>query len=475
MMGRVPRAGAWLERRKLAGRFVRRLAIAAAALVAIGAAMPTAALAHDVPNEIIVRGFAKAEGQRLEVAMRVPLILLSQLDLPKRGPGYLDLERIDPSLDRAATKVASELVRFSEDDQNLAPVAIEHRISLPSEKAFDTYDRAISHIRSRDLPGRTDVFWNQGYFDVYLAFPVLSEEADLYVDPVQPSGVGDKMEVLIQFASADGSTRTYTLSGDADRVPLDPSWYQAARTFVELGVAHIIGGLDHLLFLLCLVLPLRDLKRLLPVVSAFTVAHSIALVASAQGMVPAGEWFPPVVEAVIAASIVYMAIENVIAPKFRWRWVVAGLFGVIHGFGFSYGLQQEFQLAGDHLLTALFSFNLGVEIGQVIVLAMTVPMLALLFRVPALSRFGVAVASVAIAHSAWHWTTERVSVFPSLEWPALDATNVTVLARALVALMLVGAATHVIARRWQRRAGVRLLGGKPRAENQPGVARPLTQ
>jgi hypothetical protein len=274
---------------------------------------------------------------------------------------------------------------------------------------------------------------------------------------------------LLQFVSPDDSIRTYRLSGDADTVALDPSWFQAARTFVESGVVHILGGLDHLLFLLCLVLPVRDLRRLLPVVTSFTVAHSIALIASAQGLVPSGEWFPPLVEAVIAASIVYMAVENVVAPNFRRRWIVTGIFGIVHGFGFSYGLQQDFQLAGDHLLTSLLSFNVGVEIGQVIVLAITVPLLWLLLRAPVLQRFGVLVASVAIGHTGYHWMTDRLAVLPSLEWPPLTETTVAALARTLVLLMLVGAAIHVLARRRQRPTGERPVEAIPRTESRSGV------
>jgi hypothetical protein len=469
MTGRAARAGASFGGRRLARRLALAAVLAVLGLLATGATTLNAAWAHDVPNEIIVRGFAQPKGDRLEVTARLPLILLSQLDLPRRGPGYLDLDRINPSLDRAAVKVSSELVRFSEGDRRLAPVAVEHRISLPSEGAFDTYDDALRHIRSQDLPPATDVFWNQGYFDVYLAFPIGSEDADLYVDPIPPSGVGDKMEVLIQFISPDGPIRTYRLSGDADRVALDPSWYQAARTFVESGVAHILGGIDHLLFLLCLVLPLRNLRLLLPVVTSFTIAHSIALVASAQGLVPSGEWFPPLVEALIAGSIVYMAVENVIAPNLRRRWVITGVFGIVHGFGFSYGLQQEFQLAGDHLLTSLLSFNIGVEIGQIIVLMVTMPLLALLFRVAALHRFGIAVGSIFIGHTGWHWMIDRVAVFPSLEWPTL-VTTVSTLARVLIILMLVGAAARVLTRLKQRGAGTLPIGPRRRAEAEPVIA-----
>jgi hypothetical protein len=447
----------------------RLLAIAILAFVGFETMTASLALAHDVPGEIIIRGFAKPEGDRLEVAVRVPLILLSQLDLPKRGPGYLDLDRIDPSLDRAGEKVASELLQFSEGDAQLKPLSIEHRISLPSDDEFATYDEAIRNIRSRGLPASTDVFWNQGFFDVHFAFPIEAEGADLYVDPITPPGVGDKMEVVVQYVPPEGSIRTFRLSRDTGPVALDPSWLEAARTFVESGVRHILGGIDHLLFLLCLVLPLRDMRRLVPVVTSFTVAHSIALVASAQGLVPMGEWFPPVVEAVIAASIVYMAVENIIAPNLRHRWVVTGVFGIVHGFGFSYGLQQEFQLAGDHLLTSLLSFNLGVEIGQVIVLAIALPVLALLFRVPALARFGVAVASVVVGHTAWHWMVDRLGVLRSLEWPALDEATVASMARVLIVLMLMGAGIHLLTRRARRQTGARPIESGARTESTPEV------
>jgi hypothetical protein len=437
----------------LRGASLLRRAIALVALAVLGVGMTgmPVAKAHDVPKEIIVRGFAKVEGDRLEVALRVPLILLSQLDIPKRGPGYLDLKRVDPSLTSAADKVASELISFSEGNRRLAPLAMEHRVSLPSEKNFTTYEQATDHVRSGALPESTNVFWNQGYFDVHFTFPVEEERPDIRVDPTPASGVGDKMELLMQFIPSGGAARTYRLPGDSLPVALDPGWFQAASTFVESGITHILGGIDHLLFLLCLVLPLRNLKRLLPVVTSFTVAHSVALIASAQGLVPSGDWFPPVVEAAIAASIVYMAIENVVAPDLRRRWIVTGAFGIVHGFGFSYGLQQEFQLAGDHLLTALLSFNIGVEIGQIMVLLVTVPALVFLARLPTLARFGVPVASVAIGHTGWHWMTDRISVFPSLQWPSVTEATVGA-ARAVVVLMLVGAGIHTLARRVRRSA-----------------------
>src|SRR5262249_53832911 len=152
------------------------------------------------------------------------------------------------------------------------------------------------------------------------------------------------------------------------------------------GFWHILDGTDHLLFLACLVIPFRRLRPLVIIVTAFTVGHSISLIASAFGFVPDALWFPPLVETLIAVTIIYMGLENVVhaatgnVGDVGRRWIIAFAFGIVHGFGFSFALSESLQFAGDHLLTALFGFNLGVEIGQLAVLAVLIPALGVLFR-----------------------------------------------------------------------------------------------
>ena len=108
---------------------------------------------------------------------------------------------------------------------------------------------------------------------------------------------------------------------------------------------HILGGLDHLLFLLCLVLPIRRWRALVGLVTAFTAAHSLTLGAAALGFAPSAGWFPPLVETLIALSIVWLAIENVLLPADRLtgRWVMAFGFGLVHGFGFAFALGDALQ------------------------------------------------------------------------------------------------------------------------------------
>ena len=224
---------------------------------------------------------------------------------------------------------------------------------------------------------------------------------------------------------------------------LDPRWHQAFLRFVKLGFLHILDGLDHLLFILCLVVPFRRLMGLVPIVTAFTVAHSITLIASASGLAPSALWFAPLVETLIAASIVYMALENIVGVRLHRRWLVAFAFGLVHGFGFAFVLGESLQFAGSHLVGSLLAFNVGVELGQIMVLLVAIPVLDWLFRKVVPERVGTIILSALITHTAWHWMTERGSQLTHYQFaaPALDvALVVSVMRWVLLGLVCVGAA-----------------------------------
>lgn len=406
-----------------------------------------AARAHDIPNQIVVQTFVKPAGDRLELLIRLPLVMLESAGLPTRGPGYLDLTRIDDRLQMVAVALAEQVTVY-EDGSPLAPSDMETRISQPSERAFGTFEEAHAHVLGPQLPESANVFWNQGFFDAYFVYPIHSEQGHFTLDFQLGGGVAPLITIVVRFVVPDGGIRAFEIHGGSSRLVLDPSWYQAAWTFVRRGVAHILEGIDHLLFLVCLVLPFRarDFRSLVAVVTAFTVAHSVTLIASASGVVPAGAWFPPLIETLIAASIVYMALENVARVLLsgfwdgglRGRWLITGGFGLVHGFGFSFALQQDLQFAGSHLLLSLLAFNGGVEIGQLIVLIIVLPVLTLLARRPVLQRAGVMIASVLVAHTAWHWLEERAAELQYVAWPSLA---LEALARILGISLLLGLAT----------------------------------
>ena len=400
-------------------------------LVAFGV-FPASGRAHDIPNQILVEGFVKPQGDRLHFVARIPLVMLLNMNLPKRGPGYLDLAHIDKRLQASADATARGIQLF-ENQTRLIPIIAETRVSQPSDRSFETYDGALANIRGPKLPDSTNVFWNQGYFDVHLAYPIHADRSDFSLDMQLAPGLSGRLKMIVRFLPPDGTIRAYEIHGGFGRLALDPRWYQAARTFVYSGFFHILDGTDHLLFLFCLVIPFyRRWWDLLKIITSFTVAHSITLIASAEGLVPAGNWFPPLVETLIALSIFYMAVENVVAANLRRRWLITGVFGLVHGFGFSWALQQQLQFAGDHLLLSLMSFNIGVELGQLLVLLVTIPALGLLFQYVMPQRVGTVILSVLIAHTSWHWMLERAQRLRYVEWPTVDVPSIGLLRADIV-------------------------------------------
>jgi hypothetical protein len=426
-------------------RSISKVLIAVALVLVTGVWGIGSVSAHDIPDQIIMQAFVKPEGDRLHFLVRIPLIMLANINLPKRGPGYIDLAQVDPAL-QTALKATAEEIEIYEKGTRLTPVRSEARISQPSEQFFETYEQALAHVEGPDLPEKTNVFWNQGFFDAYFEYPISSDQSDFSLNLQVAPGLSGRITMVTRFMSPGRPVRAYEIHPDTGRVVLDPHWYQAAWLFVKSGFFHIFSGIDHLLFLLCLVIPFHrgNLKKLIPVVTAFTIAHSITLIASAYDLGPAGDWFPPLVETLIAASIAYMALENVIRANIGRRWLITGAFGLVHGFGFSYGLKQSFQFAGDHLLLSLFSFNIGVELGQLLVLLLALPALYLLFRYLVEARIGVVILSALLAHTGWHWMVERAQNLRSVTWPVLDAATMFALARGALVLLLAGGAAWLI-------------------------------
>jgi len=409
-------------------------------------ALPWGAAAHDIPNDVTVQMFLRPSssptGAKLDLLVRVPVKSMRDIDFPKVGPGYLDLSRADEFLHDAATVWLVRAVEIDEGDTRLGtPTLLAVRPSLESDKSFASYETALAHISGPRLPESTQVAWDQTMLDAWLEYPIQSERSQFSIRPgVERLGV--RVVTVLRFLPPDGAIRAFEFEGDPGLIRLDPRWYQASLRFVQAGFLHILDGTDHLLFLLCLVIPFRQFRQLLLIVTSFTVAHSFTLIASAYGLGPDALWFPPLIETLIAMSILYMALENIVgASSVGRRWMVTFAFGLVHGFGFSFALRQTLQFAGSHLLTSLVSFNLGVELGQLLVLAVSIPLLNLLFRYVVAKRMGTIILSALVAHTAWHWMTDRwgnLRQFP-LQWPVVNAAFLASAMRwAMVLVALAG-------------------------------------
>ncbi len=190
-----------------------------------------------------------------------------------------------------------------------------------------------------------------------------------------------------------------------------PNRWQVARTYLVLGVEHILTGYDHLLFVVSLVLLLGNLWVVVRAATAFTVAHSLTLIGTTLGLIGLPQ---APVEALIALSIVFLAVEIIKSGEGKPRlseqipWVVAFLFGLLHGFGFA-GALREIGLPESDVPVALLTFNLGVEAGQLIIVAVCLGAIGLLGRfAPRLLRPATVTATYAIGITASFWFLERL-------------------------------------------------------------------
>ncbi len=402
-------------------------------------AFPARQSAHDIPGDVTIQAFVKPEGQRLRLLVRVPLEALSDMSFAVSGP-YLDFEaaRRRNQLTEAAMVWMGQEIQIFENGTRLSnPMIADIRVSLPSNRAFESYEAALDHVQGPKLPVTTQLVWQQAVLDVLFDYRIQSDQAEFSIRP-SLERMGLRVITVLRFLPPGSPERAYELRGDPGLVPLDPRWHQAAFRFVVMGFEHILDGTDHLLFLACLIIPFRRIRTLAVIVTAFTIAHSVTLIASAYDLAPDALWFPPLVETLIAMSIVYMALENIVGTKVRRRWAITFIFGLVHGFGFSFALSETLQFAGSHLLTSLLSFNIGVELGQLLVLLLLVPALNLLFRYVVAERMGTILLSVLVAHTSWHWMTERWEVlrqFP-ITWEAFSRAMFTGGMRWMIVLLL---------------------------------------
>jgi hypothetical protein len=415
-----------------------------AIVATLAGVLALSASAHEIPTDVKINAFVKPAGDRLELLIRVPLAVMAEVDFPTRGRGFLDVSRADDALRTAAKVYLIDNISIYENDVSLPAPRVAHAlVSLASDRSFTSYDAARTHVTGPRLADDLELIWSQQFLDVLLEYPIRSDTSEFAIHP-RVDRFGRNVSTALRFLPPGGAVRAFELHGDPGLVRLDPRWHHAALRFVVSGFWHILEGTDHLLFLCCLVIPFRRLRPLVIIVTSFTVGHSISLIASAFGFVPDGLWFPPLVETLIAVTIVYMALENIVyaalgsgaGSELARRWIVAFAFGIVHGFGFSFALRETLQFAGDHLLTALLGFNVGVEIGQLAVLVVLIPAIGLLFRYVIAEWLGIIILSALVAHTGWHWMLERGGELAKFPFPTLDAAFLASAMRGMIAALI---------------------------------------
>ena len=263
-------------------------------------------------------------------------------------------------------------------------------------------------------PMRTPPYVGDVVVDIVLFYPS-DEPIQRYsirstLDPGLP-GQDETANLILDHGPGD--TKVFRVRGLlGEPVTISRSTWAAVATFIEEGVRHILLGWDHVLFVVCLVLGATRLHSLIWRVTGFTHGHSVTLIAGFFGFVPGGAWFIPAVETGIALSIVYAALVA-LQPRQRHTSestmvVVTTAIGLLHGLGFSFVLHEILQVTSPNIWQSLLAFNVGVEIGQLLIILAIWPLFRLTRRTSEqawqAARWGVGGACIVIA---LYWTGQR--------------------------------------------------------------------
>jgi hydrogenase/urease accessory protein HupE len=293
----------------------------------------------------------------------------------------------------------------------LPAIDTNHDGSIDAEELAagrETLARAVTdglrvHADAKVCPGSLDRAWaleDEGgiVFQVHYTCPEVPARLTLAMPMLDALAAGHRHLARVfrsgkpQVKVLDRAHATWDLD-DAKATSTAATVGALAWSMLKLGVEHILTGADHLVFLLGLILVGGRWRSLVGVVTAFTIAHSITLALAALSIVAPS---PRVVEPAIALSIAYVGVENLFVKDASKRWRITFPFGLIHGFGFA-GALREIALPRDQLPLALVSFNLGVEMGQLAVLSLALPLTLRARRAPWFGARGVKWLSLAIA------------------------------------------------------------------------------
>jgi len=332
---------------------------------------------------------------------------------------YVDFEAIAEDAEVLAMLVGNGHIISTAQEGELTPEFRALRVHpVGTQPGFATLDEAKAVMAQEpQIRPAGSVFVGDAVVDVELFYqvtaPVSNYTLSSNLDPGLP-GQEDTANLILDYVP--GNQQVFRSRGLMEQpVEVSLSKWDAAATFISEGVRHILEGIDHVLFVICLVISAKTISALLTRVTGFTVGHSVTLAMGFFGFVPSAAWFVPIVETGIAISIVYAAMLA-IWPRFagdvgnRQMLVITAAIGLLHGLGFSFVLQKILQVDAPNIWQSLLAFNVGVEIGQVAIVLIVWPTLLLVKKLNVqlwtFARIGLAAGCMMIA---LFWTVERMA------------------------------------------------------------------
>lgn len=392
-------------------KVVQRLVfLLVAALLSWLPAAPVAA--HELPYDVVT--YLTLDGGRLHVLLRVPMPLLVDARLPTRNGGYLDLAKSDEPLRVVALDVARNLDLMNNNRPLPAPTTVRWAVTRRPDAAFDSYDAARARFMQPALAVDTPVDPAKAAVDVQLEYvlgsgtPDLSSGARDRVGPTQLSirvngfrAQTRAVQMVVHYAGG-ATPRTFIMTGNPRRVDLEPGWGSVAPIFARLGLERLALGAEHLLFILCLAIPLRRWSAAFATLGAFAAGYVVSLaIASLLPGQPAASTVQ-IVQALVAAALIVATLQNITAPRFGWVAIVAGVFGLVDGLGFGFAYRQGLPLAGAHTLVSFVSFAGPVLFATLWLLILIRPLVGLIYRSPVPARWAILCLSAIPIHYGLH-------------------------------------------------------------------------
>lgn len=408
----------------------------AAVLFIIGAMLASTVSAHFKLNLNIRIIHLEHVADGVDVYLRLPMpYLVANLLGPEKTDGsrdpapfttnglvdgelmhYLDYEAVesDPLL---LGQLAADGHKLSHQGKGLlSEVSAVRVFTGDTQPPYSTLQEA-KNVFQQPLMPRTDPppFVGDTVVDVQLRYRIGRAIKTYAISSVLDPGLPGQEDTANLILDHDGSDqRIFRVTGLlVEPQQVSRSDWDAAVTFIEEGVRHILGGYDHLLYVACLVIGAVTLVGLAWRITGFTIGHSITLSLGYFGFVPSGEWFIAAVETGIALSIIYAAIMALaVSPRAqqgRGGFLVTAAIGLLHGLGFSFVLREILGLSSTNIWLSLLSFNVGVELGQLAVVVVLWPVLWFISTINTrwhqLTKWIIAVPAIALASM---WTGERV-------------------------------------------------------------------
>lgn len=278
---------------------------------------------------------------------------------------------------------------------------------------FNNLDQIRAAVSGPAFPtGAPETEVSHVLVDIALFYPQVKQATQFqFSSALTPGKMGgpDTNNMLVDHKG--DAIVTYTIAGLLDApVTINPSLIEAVRQFLNAGIMHILEGWDHLLFIVCLVIGDFRLRSIAIRITGFSIGHSISLIAGFYGLLPAGTWFPPLIEVTIALSILCAALLILVGKHSnKLTFPLISIVGLVHGFGFAFGLREMLADSSLNIISSLLSFNLGVEAGQLLVAFSCWSVLYLTQRIRndlfSMLRIGMAGAS---AFMSVFWLVQRL-------------------------------------------------------------------